>query len=433
MLRSPLTRSPFMGLTLLQFNGLRSDNLSVIDLSRRLQAPFFHNAPSKIPPVSSSHSVEPGSSITVYLVWGDAEISALGTVTAVDAQGNFIAFGHEFLKRGSVRYPCGGAYIHAVVSTAHFPVKLSSGNGIYGTVTSDTDGGIGGKLGIYAPSIPCELEFFNIDASAYNRYTFRTITDENLSGELISSVSRGLCEDVYGCNGGTLFFTLRIDGRNIPEGFTYKNIYYSDTDIITEAFKDINDILKAYFTQPYAEIMPCGISISAKVTSRPKILFIDDVTAPKTARPGGDIDIAVKLHEYRKPSFTRKFTLTVPSDTHGVMELIVRGGGIQPFRQSGIAGGWKSITSLDNMLTELNAMDANNELIIELNADRNSHLLNQITHGEKILNVPDLLPEENEYLSRTKERRKLEGTLKIFTGEYYIDGLMRRIIHTEGE
>ena len=43
----------------------------------------------------------------------------------------------------------------------------------------------------------------------------------------------------------------------------------------------------------------------------------------------------------------------------------------------------------------------------------------------------DFLPEELEFLSETKERRIEEGNLRIFSSDYVIDGMMKRIIHVE--
>ena len=39
--------------------------------------------------------------------------------------------------------------------------------------------------------------------------------------------------------------------------------------------------------------------------------------------------------------------------------------------------------------------------------------------------------EEEEYLSETKARYIKEGTMRVFSSEYFIDGMMRRIIHVE--
>ena len=91
------------------------------------------------------------------------------------------------------------------------------------------------------------------------------------------------------------------------------------------------------------------------------------------------------------------------------------------------------------MLSEFKAADSNNQLVIELNADRTGELLKKVTNARrkgaktnsKQNREPDLLPEEEEYLSETKERRIKEGTLRIYSSDYYIDGLMRRVIHVE--
>ena len=88
-------------------------------------------------------------------------------------------------------------------------------------------------------------------------------------------------------------------------------------------------------------------------------------------------------------------------------------------------------------MTEFRAADSNNQLIAELNADKTGGLLGEILRKKKSgakskhSKESDLLPEEEEYLSETKERRIKEGTLKVYSTEYVVDGLMRRIIHTE--
>ena len=127
----------------------------------------------------------------------------------------------------------------------------------------------------------------------------------------------------------------------------------------------------------------------------------------------------------------------LPNWNTGLVEVIVRGGGTQSLGQAGIEGGWRTITSLERMLTEFKATDSNNQLIIELNADRTGELISKIKNARKKGakgkkdREPDLLPEEEEYLSETKERRIKEGTLRIYSSDYYVDGLMRRVIHVE--
>ena len=421
--------------------GLSVNTSAMIELSQKLGVNFVQGLTSGNTEVTSSPRLRPGDSVSAMLVWGDVELSAAGVVTAVDKYGRFLAFGHDFLKRGKASYPSGGAYVHDIVDSTSFPVKLASTQGINGTITQDRENGIAGRFGYYAPSVAGEFIFRDLDRGTEDKYKFRMIADEFLTDELLEGVCKGLAEESWGRKGqGTMSINLRIDGKNVPKGFARKDIFFSDKNIIDEAFKQVKIITSAYLSQPFAEIMPAGFRVTAEVTQNPKVLLIEDVETVTDAKPGESVDVKVTLRGWRTEPITRKFTLKIPDDASGVVEMIVRGGGTQSMGQAGINGGWKTITSLERMLTEFRAADANNQLIIELNADRTGDLISKIKNArkkgakstkKKEDREPDLLPEEEEYLSETKERRIREGTLKIFSSDYYVDGLMRRVIHTE--
>lgn len=429
-------------LSLLTVSGLNADTPAMSDLSRKLGIPFTQGVSGSTGTFTPGESsIKPGGSIAAMLVWGDVELSVLGTVTATDRHGRFIAMGHELLKRGGVRFPSAGAYVYDIIDSSSFPFKIASALGINGTVTQDRETGLGGIFGRYPQSISCEFVFRDFDTGTEDRYKFRTAADEFIASGLIEGVCKGLAEEAWGRRGeGTMSVSIRIDGRNVPEGWVRKDIFYSDTNIIDEAFKQLKSVADAYLSQPFTGIMPSGFTVTVDATRQPKVLLIEDVKAPSDAKPGEEIEVAVKLRGWRTDPVTRKFRLTIPEDASGVVELIVRGGGTQSMSQAGIDGGWKSITSLERMLTEFRAADANNQLVLELNADRTGDFVRKVKNARKKGaktkarvedRPPDLLPEEEEYLSETKERRIKEGTLGIYSSEYYIDGLMRRVIHTE--
>ncbi|MBQ6969895.1 MAG: hypothetical protein IJP85_06165 [Synergistaceae bacterium] len=411
-------------------SGISAAVPSMLELSRKLGLTFRQGTFSASSGVQAGR-FKPGSAISVMLVWGDVEISALGTVTAVSKNGEFLALGHEFLKRGKVSYPSAEAVIYDIVNSSAFPFKLSTTTGINGTITQDRDAGLLGKTGYYAPSVSCKFVFRNLDDKTEKASYFRTVTDEFLAPDLIEKVCKGLCEELWDRKGhGTVSVTLRVDGKAVPEGWTSKDIFFSENDVITEAFKQTKMILEAFFTQPYSQVFPAGFTVTVEASENPRILTIEDIETVSEAEPGEQISVKVRLRQWRGDVFTKKFSLKIPEDSTGVVELIVRGGGTQPFEQAGINGGWKSVTSLERMLREFRASDGNNQLILELNADKAGQALREAMSG-KNKRGKDLLPEEEEYLSETKERRIKEGTLKIYNSEYIVDGLMRRIIHTE--
>lgn len=428
-------------LTSLTVSGLSAGTSAMSDLSRKLGVTFTQGMSLGSASLSLADSrPKPGDSLSVLLVWGDVELSALGTVTATDNHGRFLAFGHDFMRRGEVAYPSAAAYVHDVVDSSSFPFKLSSTQGINGTITRDREAGVAGRFGQYPPSISGEFVFRDLDRNTEESYKFRTVADESLAAGLIEGVCKGLAEDLWDRKGqGTMSVNIKIDGRNFPNGWARKDIFCSDDNIINEAFKQLKEVISAYMSQPFSVTLPAGFTVTVEATTLPKILLIEDVNAPEDAEPGEEIEVSVKLRGWRTEPVTRKFKMTIPKDTSGVVELIVRGGGTQSFGQAGIAGGWKSITSLERMMSEFRAADANNQLILELNADRNDEIARKIKNARKkgakskskYSREPDLLPEEEEYLSETKERRIKENTLRIYSSDYFIDGLMRRVIHTE--
>ena len=380
---------------------------------------------------------KPGDAVAALLVWGDVEVSAAGTVTATTKDGKFLAFGHDFLKRGKVSYPSAGAFIHDTVDSHSFPFKLASPLYINGSITHDREAAIGGRAGIFPQSFYAELNFNNLDTNKKSRYKFRVVADEFLTANLIEEIYKGLIAEAWDRKGqGTMDVNLRIEGGNVPKGFARRDIFFSDEDITEAAFKDTAEMIGTYLTQPFDKTMPSSFILSVSATEKPRVLRIEDVTAPKKAKPGDEVEIKVKLREWRARTSEKTFKLKIPDEASDVVEVIVRGGGVEPMEQTAINENLKTVDNLERMLTEFKAADANNEIIIELNSDTMGEALKNALNKNKSENdnddeSDDFLPEELEFLSETKERRIKEGTLKIFSSDYVVDGMLKRIIHVE--
>lgn len=422
------------------FSGISINNISVKKLADTLGLTLTQGISAGSYGMKVNNTkLKPGDSVTALLVWGDVEMGAVGTVTATSRDGKFLAFGHPFMKRGNVLYPAAKTYIHDIVNSTTFPFKLASPEAIHGTFIQDREAGIGGRFGYFGPSISAELLFRDLDSKTESRYKFRVAPDEFTSHTLIENIYSGLAEEAWGRKGqGTMSVNVRIDGKDIPNGWTRKDIFFSEENILSHAFEQAKAIINAYLTQPFSETMPAGFSLTVEATQRPKVLMIEDVETVTEAKPGEDIEIKVKLRNWRRDPFEQVFTMKIPDDaSEGVTELIVRGGSIQPMHQIAVEEGLKSINSLERMLAEMKAADANNEIILELNSDRLEQALKEVlnrknrTKKAKPSKNADFLPEEEEYLSETKERRIKEGSLKIFSTDYFIDGMMKRIIHVE--
>lgn len=427
-----------LNMSAVTLSGLKvSANSSITKLAQTLGITFTQGTSMTGGTLTTQQAkFRPGEAVSALMAWGDVEMGAVGTVTATAKDGRFLAFGHPFMKKGPSSYPAARTFIHETINSTMFPFKLASPTGITGTFTQDREAGLGGRTGYFAQSIPAELTFRDIDNETQTRYKFRVIADEFMSAKLIGGIYAGLAEEAWGRKGaGTMNVTLRIDAPGVPDGWTRRDIFFSDEDIAANAFNQTAEIIDAFLTQPFAEVMPAGFAVTVEATQKPRALVIEDIDAPSHARPGEKITVKVKLRGWRTKPVSRTFTMTVPEDASGISELIVRGGSLHSMSQLAIEEGLKSIDSLKRMLTEIKALDSGYELIAELNSDTFDEELEKILSNKKQQKQPahesDFLPEEEEYLSETKERRLKEGTLRIFTSDYFIDGIMRRIIHVE--
>ena len=169
--------------------------------------------------------------------------------------------------------------------------------------------------------------------------------------------------------------------------------------------------------------------MNVEATERPKVLRIEDVETVSKAKPGDEIDVKIKLREWRAGTTEKVVKMKIPERASGSLTLIVRGGNVEPMTQLAIEDGSKSVDSLERMLTELKAADAGNELIIELNGDLVGEVLKKVLNDDEAKN--EASEPESEFLSEMKERRIDEGTLKIFGTDFFVDGMMRRVIDVE--
>ncbi|HYN40661.1 MAG TPA: hypothetical protein VE129_02710, partial [Thermoanaerobaculia bacterium] len=99
-------------------------------------------------------TLAPGASVTAFLVRGDLQLGATGTVTEVFPDGRFVAFGHPFLGAGELELPVAPAEVVTVVSSLYQSFKLASGGEPRYRLTNDRDTGVGGRTDRTASTIP---------------------------------------------------------------------------------------------------------------------------------------------------------------------------------------------------------------------------------------------------------------------------------------
>ena len=359
---------------------------------------------------------EPGSPVGVLLIWGDVTLGSIGTVTAVDRQGRFLAFGHPFLNRGAVAFPVSAAQIVDVVPSLESPFKLGTLGPLAGILTQDRAEGVSGRWGALPPATEYSLKFDDVDTGRSFLRRFQIVVDPFLRGKIAPLALGGCMESLWGRQGqGTGKLEIRLEGGGLPQPWTRTNLFFSDKDLIGALLQEFALIHEALPLNPFQEIRPLGVHLRAEVTETPRILGIERIDLPedRTFAPGEQLAVTVTLRPWRKPPQKRVFQLRVPPKATGSAEVVVRGGGIAEPEQESLQEGWRSIDSLQALLRELDAKEANQEIVAEIRAGQPKEAPGGEGRGSKLL-------------SEIRQERIREGALRILRTNYYVEGLLRK-------
>lgn len=409
---------------------------SVSDLSAGLQQRVLSmggSASDNVPPTAKVGKMKPGEAVGVLLAWGDVNIGATGTLTAVSRDGRFLAFAHPFINKGAVAYPLTRAWVHEVIPSVESPFKLGTPTSIIGTVTQDRPQAIGGKLNVYPPSFDFAVNFDDVDNKRKTLKRFHVALEPFLLSKLAPEALTGLLDDLWGQLGaGTAKVDLTVTGPNLSGGWSRSNLFFSEKDLTKEALKEFKELAGIISLNPFTEIAPLGFRLDVEMTSKPRILLIEDVKLDKRKfRPGDKVNVSVTLRPYRKEPFRRTFELVVPADVSGRCSIVVRGGGINEPEQSSILEGKTTIRDFPTLLKELSVRETNNQVVVEIIGVTGPKLSARNKPGPQ--DEAEEPPEdEPELLSSVTEKKLKEGSMKIYDSNYYVDGLQRREITITG-
>jgi hypothetical protein len=108
-------------------------------------------ASGKPPPGTDPQSIrwEPGGVLALPLAFGDADMSAVGTVTEVLPDGRVLGFGHAMFGQGDVSLPMATGYVHMVMPGIVSSFKLGGSAVIRGSLLRDEPAAVAGL-----PNIP---------------------------------------------------------------------------------------------------------------------------------------------------------------------------------------------------------------------------------------------------------------------------------------
>lgn len=372
--------------------------------------------------------LRPGDAIGSLLVWGDVQIGSIGTVTAVDRDGRFIGFAHPFTLLGSTSAALSEAEISTVVPSLSHPFKFGRTGDLIGIITQDRPEGIGGRVGTFAPAASCTINVHDIDTGRKFTRRFQMMNDPFVISRLATESIAGVVEDLWGrSGGGSAHIKSSFFGSAMPNGWSRSNIFVSDEDVVAVMMQEISALTSIFALNQFQELRPFGMEIDVELTSEPRIVYIDDVKVPDGPfAPGETVSFDVTLRPWRKPPFSREYSLVIPESVSGICQLMVRGGGIAEEEAEYTEAGWRGIGSLPVLLRELDARETNGDMVLEIRGQEDmSAMIKRAQSGD-----PSALMNEK-LKSEMRDEKEEEGSMRVIKANSYVAGLIQKLIKVD--
>lgn len=245
------------------------------------------------PTIGSGSPIKPGSSVAVLLIMGDADFSAVGTVTFVDGKDVYL-FGHPLFRKGAVKYLLADAYVHAIVDGEEMPFKATSVGALRGEVTQDRGSALMGHLGRFPEMIPVSVKVRDRDIGRTVTYKYKIVQDKEILANLIvMAVLQSLDNtiDRLGNGAATLSFTLKCSGCKEP--ITRENMFYDRFDISMSSMVELVSALRMLQENRFRDTSITGLEVNVEMDSThsyasiEKAEIMDGDKAEKEAGKGG--------------------------------------------------------------------------------------------------------------------------------------------------
>jgi len=248
--------------------------------------------------------IEPGSMISVQLLSGDLSVGADGTVTAVDGD-RIYAFGHRFLAAGPTEMPFAQAEVLALLPNLASSFKISTAREWMGSITADRDTAISGLTGRAAALIPVEIRVGG------NVYRMRMVQDRVMTPLLtqmaifsaIEATERSLGSATYSISGQINFDAgpVRID-----------DVYSGDVAVAAIASGGVASTMGFALQSGFDALKIKNVALDIRSVEKRGQSQILDFIAPRTARPGDELDLVVVLGAANGAEIVRHVHYRVP-------------------------------------------------------------------------------------------------------------------------
>lgn len=334
-------------------------------------------------PASPREPVEPGMPVAIPLVQGDLDLTAYGTITAVEGQ-RVYAFGHQLFNLGSIRFPMHRASVVTVVPSVQSSFVMASTDEPLGVLDTDVWTTISGRIGQAPPLSELMVEIGH--ESVNETYHYRLAQHPLLTPFLIQQIMQVnlVFSPLGGIHDGFVRVNMNINLQGYPE--LKVNNVFTGYSAGQESTQFVAAVLAFLLTNPF-EVLTLD-SLELKLNQSRENITATLVEARLNSHElvaGEEMELVITLHPRQGRVDTRAVNLNLPQELPpGQYTLIV--GGARQMNQVDRAmyGRFIQFARLRDMFRVLKNIRPNDGLYIRL-LRTNPTLLSE---GKVLKNLP---------------------------------------------
>ncbi len=273
-------------------------------------------------PDGVARKFQPGGPVAIWLVSGDINVAAIGTVTYLEGD-RVAVFSHPFLSMGEMRLPAGHATIHTVIARASNSMKLGTFTTPKGALIKDEQATVVLDQAAEPGFLPVTVSVVAPGEKA-KTYNFQVARHRLLSANLSASLVR-VAMNRLAQNASDLTYTVdhefQMDGM-APIRFTDS---FSSTQGLALSFPNSwggwgntsrgEVALQLLLNNPFTRLAISRVKVNVHVTTGLNQFQIKKVeVASPMVRPDREFAVLVTLKPLMGPEVTRQVTMKLPKE-----------------------------------------------------------------------------------------------------------------------
>lgn len=246
-----------------------------------------------------------GDPVSVQLITGDMDMSAVGTVTHVDGD-KVLAFGHPLYNLGSVDYVMSKAKVMAVVPSLERSFKLTATDIPVGRFSQDRNSGVLGELGKDPRLIPFTIQLLN--GSSDREIKVNIVDDKILTPALVNLVvANALYVEERAIGDLSLDFRGTVfleNGQNIP----LEDFFSGQNDTSASSLSNLlASVVYFLSNNEFRDLAIHKIDLAIRSYEEVRVAYLEKVWVDKyDVSPGERIQIKLYTRNYRGQSMLQE-------------------------------------------------------------------------------------------------------------------------------